>query len=144
QRPFVAPEGVTLYQDPGIPDAPISTAPGEAFDQVLGGRIPQDIDVAFPDIAITYPSGMMLDRAHRIALAIIRESYPKRPIYFATTGGMMGELGLHEFGVRHGLANKLVMIPQDRLDALGHVQLPAELGGERFDVPRSLELYQNV
>jgi hypothetical protein len=144
QRPFVAPERVTLYQDPGLPDAPISTAAGDVFDRVLGGTLPQNLDVAFPDIAVTYPAGILLDRGHRIALAIIRESYGKRPIYFATTGGMMGELGLHEWGVRHGLANKLVMLPHEQLDTLGFVQLPPELGAERFDVPRSLELYQNV
>jgi hypothetical protein len=144
QRPFVAPEGVTLYQDPGLPDAPISTAACEVFDRVLGGALPQDLDMQFPAMAVTFPAGMVLDRGHRIALAIERASYGKRPIYLATTGGMLGELGLHEWGVRHGLANKLVMLPHAPLDTFGFVQLPPELGAERFDVPRSLELYQNV
>jgi hypothetical protein len=144
QRPFVAPEGVTLYQDPGLPAASISTAPGDVFDRVFGGTLAEDIDVAFPAMSVTYPAGTLLDRGHRLALAIIRESYGKRPIYFATTGGMMGQLGLHEWGVRHGLANKLVMLPQEQLDMLGYVKVSDELGAERFDVPRSLELYQNV
>jgi hypothetical protein len=144
QRPFVAPQGVTLYQDPGLPAAPISTAPPDVFDRVLGGEIPADLVVTFPTIAATYPAGTLLDRGHRIALAIIRESYGKRPIYFATTGGMMAELGLYEWGVRHGLANKLMMLPQETLNSLGYVKLPDEYGGERFDVPRSIELYDNV
>jgi hypothetical protein len=144
QRPYVAPEGVTLYQDPGLPAESISSAPAEVLDRVGGGQIPQDLDVAFPTLAVTYPAGTLLDRNHRIALAIIRESYGKRPIYFATTGGMMGELGLYEWGVRHGLANKLVLTDHEELDAAGYVTVPPELGGERFDVARSLDLYQNV
>jgi hypothetical protein len=57
---------------------------------------------------------------------------------------MMGEIGLYEWGVRHGLANKLVMLGYEQLDELGYVRLPDELGAERFDVARSLELYRNV
>ncbi len=56
----------------------------------------------------------------------------------------MGELGLHEWGVRHGLATKLMLRPQEELDELGYTEGPPELGAERFDVERSLTLYDEV
>ena len=144
QRPYVAPEGVELYEDPGLPHAPISTTAPELFDNVAGGRLPEELHVAFPTLTVAYPAGTLLDRSHRIALVFIRESAGRRPIYFATTGGMMGELGLHEWGVRHGLATKLMLRPQEELDELGYTEGPPELGAERFDVERSLTLYDEV
>ena len=144
QRLFAAPDGVDLYQDPGLPEAPISTAPAEVLDRVAGGLLPDDLSVAFPTFSATYPAGTLLDRAHRIALAIIRDSAGVRPIYFATTGGMMSQLGLHPWGVRHGIATKLVLREYEDLDSLGYVQGSPELGGERFDVARSVELYRYV
>ena len=62
----------------------------------------------------------------------------------AAEGGMMTEIGLQDWGVRHGLATKLVMMPFDQLDAQGYQKGPPELGSERFDVPRSLALYDDV
>jgi len=57
---------------------------------------------------------------------------------------MMGELGLGKWGVRHGLATKLVLQADEFLDGPGFTQLPTELGGERFDVARSLALYDQI
>ena len=144
QRPFVAPDGVDLYQDPDLPQAPISTAAPEILDRVAGGVLPDELSVAFPTLSATYPAGTLLDRAHRIALSIIRDSAGARPIYFATTGGMMSALGLHPWGVRHGLATKLVLHEQEVLDSLGYVEGAPELGAERFDLARSVELYRDV
>ena len=56
----------------------------------------------------------------------------------------MTELGLQDWGVRQGLATKLMVMPFDQLDAFGYTKGPPELGGERFDVPRSLALYDEV
>jgi hypothetical protein len=95
-------------------------------------------------LAVAYPAGTNLDRSLRLALAIIRDSTAKRPIYFATTNGMMADLGLEQWGVRHGLATKLILQPAEVLDGLGFTQVPVELGGERFDVARSLALYDQV
>ena len=145
QRPFVPPAGVTVYETPAAPPAsPIVSVEPELLDQVGGGTLSQDLTVPFPSIAVTYPSGTPLDRKHRITLAIIRDSIHERPIYFATTGGMMSEIGLAEWGVRNGLATELMMLPADLLDAQGYRQLPPELGGERFNVNRSLVLYDEV
>ena len=95
-------------------------------------------------LSVAYPSGTDLDRSLRLALAIIRDSTAERPIYFATTSGMMGQLGLEQWGVRHGLATKLILQPDEVLDELGLTRVLAELGGERFDVARSLALYDQV
>ncbi len=144
QRPFTAPEGTDLFQDPGLPDSAIFSAAPDVLDRVAGGQLPEDLTVEFPTLAVTYPEETVLDRSLRIALAIIRGSAGRRPIYFATTNGMMRELGLHDWGVRHGLATKLDLLPHEVLDDLGHTKGPPELGSERFDVVRSVDLYRNV
>ena len=144
QRPYVAPEGVTLYQDPGLPDSAITSADPILLDGVIGSQLDQELSLPLGGMAMAYPAGTVLDRIHRLALAFIRDSEGKRPIYFATTAGLMSELGLHPWGVRQGLATKLVILPPDYLDAQGYTVGPPELGAERFDVPRSLELYDNV
>jgi hypothetical protein len=95
-------------------------------------------------IVVRYPKGTMLARSHRLTLAIIRDSIRQRPIYFATTTGAMTDLGLQDWGVRQGLATKLVILPQEQLDAGGFDKGPVELGSERFDVPRSLDLFDHV
>jgi hypothetical protein len=145
QRPFEAPAGVTLYAVPAQPPstAIVSVEP-DLLDQVGDGPVGQDLTVPVGMIAVRYPTGTSLNREHRLALAIIRDSIGERPIYFATTGGMMTELGLHEWGVRHGLATKLMVMPVEVLDQQGYTKGPPELGAERFDVPRSLALYDEV
>jgi hypothetical protein len=140
----VSPEGVTVYQDPGLPDSAITSVDPTLLDRVVGGVLAQDLDVPFGMMTVAYPKGTDLDRIHRLALAFIRDSEGKRPIYFATTGGLMTELGLNPWGVRQGLATKLVLMPEDYLDAQGFRVGPPELGAERFDVPRSLDLYDHV
>ena len=144
QRPYQAPAGVTLYADPGLPDSAITSVAPDLMDRVVGGRITQELTVPFPLLDVEYPSGTALDRRLRLALAIIRDSTGKRPIYFATSTGMMGDLGLQPWGVRHGLATKLILQPPEVLDRQGFTQAPAEMGGERFDVARSMALYDQV
>jgi hypothetical protein len=144
QRPYRAPAGVTLYADPGLPDSAIISVDPALMDRVVGGQITQELTVPFPVLTVAYPAGTNLDRSLRLALAIIRDSTAKRPIYFATASGMMADLGLEQWGVRHGLATKLVLQPVEVLDGLGFTQVPVELGGERFDVARSLALYDQV
>ena len=144
QRSYQAPAGVTLYADPGLPDSAILSVDPTLLDRVVGGQITEELTVPFPGFAVAYPSGTNLDRSLRLALAIIRDSIAERPIYFATTSGMMGQLGLGEWGVRHGLATKLVLQTDEVLDGAGFTQIPAELGGGRFDVARSLALYDEI
>ncbi len=145
QRPFEPPAGVDFY---AVPDAPpvasIVAVDPALMDQVGGGELGQELTVPFPLIAVTYPSGTVLDRSQRLALAIIRDSIGQRPIFFATTVGMMSELGLQAWGVRTGLATKLMLLPDNMLESQGYTQGPPELGAERYNVARSLALYETV
>ncbi len=85
-----------------------------------------------------------MDRAVRIALSMIQNSAESRPIYFASSGGLLPSLGLERFGVRHGLATKLVMRDLDGDPPDGWVQGTAQMGAEWFDLQRNLTLVQDV
>ena len=57
---------------------------------------------------------------------------------------MMSDLGLDPWGVRHGLATKLVLRSLDGPVPTGVTKGSPQYGGEFFDVARSLQLYQDV
>jgi hypothetical protein len=145
QRPFDAPELDTVYEAPASPPArALTTLTDEQMDNVGGARLGQDVTVPFPGIAITYPSGMVLNRDAQIALAFIHDSIDERPVYFAASGGMMNDLGLQPWGVRHGLAVKLELRDLKQAQREGVVQGSPEYGGDYFDMPASLALYQDI
>ena len=114
------------------------------MDGVGATRLQEDLPISFPGIVVRYPADMVLDRSHQLALSIIHDSIDERPIYFASAGGMMSELGLERWGVRHGLAVKLEMRSLDAPTPDNWVQGSADFGGIWFDLDRSLELYENV
>lgn len=107
-------------------------------------RLPEDMTVAFPDLAVTYPKGFVLQRLHLLALRIIHDSIAQRPIYFSAQGGMLSELGLAPWGVRQGLVTKLEPRPKTEMARGGLVQGSDSYGGLWFDLDRSLRLYQDV
>jgi hypothetical protein len=129
---------------PTAPTASIISVEPELMDRVGTGQVGQDLSVDLGQIVARYAAGTQLDRAQRLTLAIIRDSIRQRPIYFATTIGAMTELGLAGWGVRQGLATKLVVLSGSEMDARGYTKGPPELGAERFDVDRSLALYDKV
>ncbi len=99
QRPFDAPELDTVYEAPEHPPTrSVTTLTDEQMDNIGGARLGQDVTVPFPGIAVTYPSGMVLNRDAQIALAFIHDSIDERPVYFAASGGMMNDLGLQRVG----------------------------------------------
>ena len=104
----------------------------------------RDVTVSFPGLAVTYPSGTPLDRSHRIALAIIHDSIDERPIYFASTAGMMTDMGFDRWAVRQGLVSKLLLRSMDAAQPEGVIQGSPEMGAEWFDYPRTLKLFQDV
>ncbi len=144
QRRFDADVTQGLYADPGLPSAPVTDMPAEVMDQVLGSRLEADVTVPFPTVAVTYPAGTLLDRSHQLALSFIHDSIDERPIYFASAGGMMNELGLTRWGVRHGLATKLVLRGPDDTSPEAWIVGSPEYGSETFDLDRSLRLYNHV
>ncbi len=143
QRPFEPDERVAgLYPTREMPTRPVlSLAPAE-IDRIQGAVTPRDANVRLGPVVVQYPRGTYLDRGDQVALAIIRDSISERPIYFAWTGGIIRSLGLHDFGVRQGLATRLV--PRD-LEADGRfVRTDAALGGEWVDLERTRRLSSEV
>jgi hypothetical protein len=133
-----------LYEDRPAPTRSIVGLGEEEMNQVGAARLQQDLTIPFPTLAVTYPEGMVLDRSHQLALSIIHDSIDERPIYFSATGGMLNELGLRQWGVRHGLATKLELRSLGDESSAGFSQGSADLGGDWFALEHSLKLYQDV
>jgi hypothetical protein len=144
QRPFVVEQGGGIYAERAAPTGPVIGADPADMDRIQGGIIGSDLTVPFPGLAVTYPAGTPLDRVHRMALSIIHDSIDERPIYFASTGGLMSELGLDRFAVRQGLISKLVLRSLESEPPSGVVRGAPEMGAEWYDYPRSMALYQDV
>lgn len=144
QRPF-DPEVVPgLYEDRPPPEGPILDLGPEEMDGVGRASLADDMTIPFPGMAVTYPAGMTLDRSHQIALSIIHDAIGERPIYFSAVGGMLSQLGLEGWAVRHGLVAKLELRELEDEPAEGLVQGREAYGGEWFDLDRSLTLYRDV
>jgi hypothetical protein len=144
QRPFDASIVPGLYEDPGIPSSSITTMTGEQMDAVGTVRLPQALTIPFPRLAVTYPAETTLNRGHQLALRIIMDSIGERPIYFAAMGGMLSELGLDPWGVRHGLVTELVPRDPDTPAPEGWAQGSEPYGAVWFDLDHSLRLYDEV
>jgi hypothetical protein len=145
QRPYQAPELDGIYSaPPAAPADAVTELTDEQMDGIGAARLSQDVTVPFPGIAVTYPSGMVLGRDAQLALAFIHDSIDERPIYFAASGGLMTDLGMDPWGVRHGLAVKLQLRDLKADQPEGVVQGSREYGGDYFDLAASLKLYQDV
>jgi len=144
QRTFDAGLVPGLHEDRAAPRGPIVDLAHEMLDEVGTARLAEDLTISFPKLAVTYPAGMVLDRGQQLALSIIHDSGDERPIFFSASGGMLTELGLERWGVRHGLATKLVLRNIETDPNEGLVKGTAEYGGSWFDLDQSLVLYQEV
>ncbi|MBI4539496.1 MAG: DUF2723 domain-containing protein [Gemmatimonadetes bacterium] len=142
QRRFEPGGRPAFYGSPPAPTRPILSLQPEEMDRIGGWDGRRSLPVVLGPLEVEYPQGMRLSRGHLLALAVIRDSIEDRPVYFATTTGLMTELGLGSFGVRHGLATKLwAGAPTERPS---HAQVPRQLGGGWIDVDRSLALVEEV
>jgi hypothetical protein len=133
-----------LYEERDKPRGPILRLTEEVLDRVGTVRLPEDMTVAFPRLAVTYPSGMVLDRRQQLAIRIISDSAIERPIYFSSSAGLMRQLGLDRWGVSHGLTTKLEMRNLETDPNTGLVQGTAPYGSDWFDLEHSLRLYDEV
>jgi hypothetical protein len=145
QRPFLPEQGEGIYEAPARPpqNPAIRLAPDE-MDRVVGGRSSGPLTLPLGEVAVQYPAGTQLDRGDQMTLALIYDSLDERPIYFATPSGILGKLGLRPWAVRHGLAAKLVPRDLDTTQDPNLVRTSEAVGGEWFDVERSLRLVQDV
>ena len=145
QRPFDEQFAVEIYSTTTPPpDQSVSLATDEVMNYVGSGPLQEDLSLSLDNVLVTYPSGFYLDRGLSIALSIINDSAGRRPIYFASSQGLIRSLGLNPWGVRHGIATKLVMrdIEADAPD--GWVQGSNEMGAEWFDIGRTMTLVRDV
>ena len=145
QRPFDLQFAAGIYSTTTpLPDQSVSLATDEVLNDVRAGALVADLSLSLDSVVVTYPSGFYLDRAVRIALSMINDSAGRRPIYFASSAGLLRSLGLEAWGVRHGIATKLVMRNLDEDAPDGWVKGSARMGGEWFDVERNVTLVREV
>jgi hypothetical protein len=144
QRPYVPAVAPAFHEVREPPAESILALTPEQMDRVASARLAEDVTIGFPGIAVRYPAGMVLGRDHQLALAIIRDSIGDRPIFFSARGGMLSELGLDPWGVRHGLTTKLEMRSLEQPPPEGLVQGSEPYGSGWFELDRSLGLYRDV
>ena len=145
QRPFDNQFAAGIYSTTTpLPDQSVSLATDEVLNDVRAGTLQVDLNLSLDSVVVTYPSGHFMDRAARIALSMIRDSAGRRPIYFASSAGLLQTLGLGPFGVRHGIATKLVMRDLEGEAPEGWVEGSAQMGAEWFDVERNMTLVREV
>ena len=144
QRPFDPSIVPGLYEERALPSSSITTMTGEQMDVVGNARLGEALTIPFPDLAVTYPAETVLHRAQQLALRVIFDSIAERPIYFAAAGGMLSELGLDPWGVRSGLAVKLVPRSLDGPVPDGWGQGSEPYGAVWFDLDHTLRLYEEV
>jgi hypothetical protein len=145
QRPYLAEQGEGLYEAPASPPAnPIISLPPEEMDAIMGGTSSRELTLPLGEVAVQYPAGTYLDRGDQLTLAMIIASAPERPIYFATPSGILGQLGLEPWAVRHGLAAKLIPRDLNGPQPPDLVLTSPAVGADWFDVRRSLKLLEEV
>ena len=144
QRPYHDNGFPDLHDARALPELPITRLTESVMNQVGTASLSDDMTVSFPKLAVTYPAGMVLDRSQQLALRIITDSVRERPIYFSSAGGLMQQLGLDRWGVRHGLTTKLELRNIDTDPNEGLVLGGPEYGADWFDVEKSLKLYDEV
>ena len=144
QRPFDLQFAAGIYSAGAPPGQSVSIATDEVLSSVRGGRLPEDLSMTLDGVLVTYPAGAFMDRAVRIALSMIHDSGALRPIYFASSAGLMQSLGLEPWGVRHGIATKLVMRDLDADPPDGWALGTPRMGGQWFDIERNMTLVNDV
>jgi hypothetical protein len=145
QRPYLAEQGEGLYEAPASPPAnPIISLPPEEMDAIMGGTSSRELTLPLGEVAVQYPAGTYLDRGDQLTLAMIIASAPERPIYFATPSGILGQLGLEPWAVRHGLAAKLIPRDLNGPQPQDLILTSPAVGADWFDVRRSLQLLEEV
>ncbi len=144
QRPYDADFFPGLHESRRMPERPVTVLGDEVMDGVSAIRLPEDVTIPFPKLAVTYPEGMVLDRGQQLALRMISDSVGERPIFFSSSAGLMTDLGLERWGVRHGLTVKLDLRNLDTDEHEGLLQGSPEYGADWYDVAQSRKLYDEV
>ncbi len=145
QRPFDATQASGVYDPhPPVPEHAILRVSPDSIDRIRPVRLGRDVTLTFPDLAITYPKGTVLDRTDQLVLSIIHDTVGERPVYFSSVAGVMRGMGLDRWAVRQGLSAKLMLRSLKGPQPTGLMQGKPQYGGEWFALDRSLHLYQDV
>ncbi len=144
QRPFNPETAPDLYTVAAVPTRSILPLPDAQIDAVTRSppaMLPQEMIFAARGIEAVLPRQTVLAAADQFILAIIREAWGDRPIYFAATTNAHRKLGLHPHVVRQGVAYKLIT-PEE---AEAFVAMPQNLPispvfGAYLDVERTRRL----
>ncbi len=145
QRPFLPEQVGGIYQVPDNPPAgPIIDLSPEEMDGIRAGTSSREMAIPLGPVVVQYPARAFLDRADQLTLAMIVHSLEERPIYFATPSATLSGLGLEPWSVRQGLAAKLVPRDLEEEQPPAFVQTSPGVGGDWFDVQRSLALLEDV
>lgn len=143
QRRFDAEFLPGLHEDRPRPSVAITRLTDDEIERVGPVRLGQDLTVPFTRLAVTYPEGMILDRIQQLALRIITDVGDDRPVYFSSAGGLMRDLGLDRWGIKHGLTTRLDLRSIEE-ESDGLVLLAPEYGGDWVDLEKSMTLYDDV
>lgn len=139
------PEGPGSFDpDRRPPATAVTRMTPDELDAVRGGVLGADQTVAFPELSVTFPAGMSIDRASWLTLRMIVDSMEERPVYFTNVAGPMNRLGLSPFAVRHGLVHKLDVRSLEDPPREGLARGSEPYGAEWFDLPRTRHLWANV
>jgi hypothetical protein len=137
-------ERVAPYDGSGLPAyAALAGAPPTAAPMTLtaaeADAIPQVVQLPGPQrfahhgIDATIPAGI-LRRDHLVVLRMVADAFPARPVYFSL-GGYARELGLDDYVVTQGLAQRLLTSPARDNPAY------VPYGGGFLDLERSRALW---
>jgi hypothetical protein len=150
QRPFDPQGAPALYR--GMAQPPTRTALPLSDEQIDATtafssyvQLPESVLFESRGVEATLPAGTFLQPADQLALAIIKEAWGDRPVYFAATTNMHRELGLGESVARQGVAYKL-LTPSERGSML---RMPQDqpyspIFGAYLDVDRTRLLLNQV
>ncbi|KPJ84325.1 MAG: hypothetical protein AMS19_01045 [Gemmatimonas sp. SG8_23] len=144
QRAYEPGSESDLFEDRPMPTSSILGLPDDVLDQIGTLRLPDDLTVSLSKLAVTYPAGMTLDRSQQLAIRIIADASAERPIYFSSSAGLMRQIGLDPWGVRHGLTTRLELRSLDEDPPEGLVRGSAAYGSDWYDVEHSMRLYDEV
>src|SRR5690606_24934096 len=147
QREYIptGPEG--LYpREPAYPTRSILPISDTEIDQTtrIGYiEVPDEVTFEARGIRTGFGPGTMLQAADQFILAIVKQAWGDRPVYFAATTNSHGRLGLAPYTARQGVAFKL-MTP-DELQQPGMVAFPPNdrytpMFGNMIDIERTRTL----
>jgi hypothetical protein len=134
--PKYAGDGIAAYRalDAGAPTVPILNIAASAVNEIPEvAQLDEAMRFVHAGIDATVPAGVYT-RDQLIALRIIQSVVPSRPVYFSI-GPYAQQLGLGDYVVMQGLAQRLVTVPARTLP--GVVQTP----GGWMDVSRTAALW---